>query len=249
MMRRRAFSLVELLVVISIVSLLLALLLPALSKARQASRQVACLAQQRQLGVAWGSYDIDNDMVRPTGYLSLGGGMGFPSWHEFLLGDYLPAQGVERLTACTENKRDSHGDPAGTYGVYTLASLTATRDGEFGAIGSFSGSGTFQMIHTARAVRTTDLLYMACTTMGHPPGSAYSHNWEAGNKRFEAHNFVTYGGVWLIHSGAANGLFLDGHAATSTPASLTTLYNATYHNGSSRGIHAWVTADRVQVIQ
>ena len=63
--RQRAFSLVELLVVIGIIALLIGVLLPALSKARRASRSVACKARLSQIGGAVQMYLNENRSKYP----------------------------------------------------------------------------------------------------------------------------------------------------------------------------------------
>ncbi|MEM7626281.1 MAG: prepilin-type N-terminal cleavage/methylation domain-containing protein [Planctomycetota bacterium] len=121
--RLQAFTLIELLVVISIIALLIGILLPALGAARKTARNVACLSNIRQLGVANAAWLSDNDYrayeQRPMVTLSSGG--------------YIDLEENDQIGICPEtqvvdNQTDaaSAGAPPGAgagnwYGTATLA--------------------------------------------------------------------------------------------------------------------------------
>ena len=65
-MRRAAFTLVELLVVIGIIAVLIAILLPTLSRARQQAWRVRCLANGKQLGAAMIMYANEHRSSLPS---------------------------------------------------------------------------------------------------------------------------------------------------------------------------------------
>ena len=64
----RAFTLVELLVVIAIIAVLAALLLPALAKAAAAAKKTACINHMHQWSVAMESYIMENESFVPRDF-------------------------------------------------------------------------------------------------------------------------------------------------------------------------------------
>jgi prepilin-type N-terminal cleavage/methylation domain-containing protein len=75
---KRGFTLVELLVVISIVSLLMGILLPVLGKVRRQSRVLLCVNNQRRIVAALSCYALDNRGFYPESVATITFG---DSWH------------------------------------------------------------------------------------------------------------------------------------------------------------------------
>src|SRR5271168_3611875 len=68
---RKAFTLVELLVVIGIIALLISVLLPALNRAREQANMIACSSNLRQIGQMCQIYTAENNGYLPYGWAEM----------------------------------------------------------------------------------------------------------------------------------------------------------------------------------
>src|SRR4051812_11382293 len=89
-----AFTLTELLVVISIIALLVAMLLPAIGLVRTSARTTKCLSNQHQLNLALASWGNDHE-----GRLPRGGYIGDVTWAAAI--DMLTGQPIDGSSALT----------------------------------------------------------------------------------------------------------------------------------------------------
>ena len=94
---RAGFTLVELLVVIGIIALLIAILMPALSKAREQANAVKCLSNQRSLGGALVLFTNEHKGYLPKAWFNDSPFPGGPKWQyrdpmwgwDYILSTYL----------------------------------------------------------------------------------------------------------------------------------------------------------------
>jgi prepilin-type N-terminal cleavage/methylation domain-containing protein len=118
MYKSRGFTLIELLVVIAIIALLMAILMPALSRVKRQARSVTCLALLKQWGTIWSMYCDDNN-----GYFSNGVIRG-AGWHrgEWVIGlRYLYRTKTNILQCPSAKKRRPDGSEWGnTYNTYWM---------------------------------------------------------------------------------------------------------------------------------
>jgi prepilin-type N-terminal cleavage/methylation domain-containing protein len=105
---RRAFTLIELLVVIAIIAILAAMLLPALAKAKDKAKSIACVSNLKQLGVTLALYKDDYQTCYPPGLNSTGAEWIWPS----LLRTYTTAGSDTHVFRCPSAPDSAEWIPA-----------------------------------------------------------------------------------------------------------------------------------------
>ena len=113
-MKKKPFTLIELLIVIAIILILAALLLPSLIKSKERARIVSCAGNLKQIGYAMHLYTTDNNDIYPvhSNWSNLLGKEGTSTWYNSKnyafdnrpLNKYVDAA---KVSQCPSDKGDS----------------------------------------------------------------------------------------------------------------------------------------------
>ncbi|BDI30239.1 hypothetical protein CCAX7_22900 [Capsulimonas corticalis] len=108
--KKRAFTLIEILVVIGIICLVAAILFPVFAQAREKARCSACFGNYRQIGVAVHLYAQDADGLTPPDGGSFSG----------LISDCRPYINTPAVFACPDDYDRAKEGRSGSYRMATL---------------------------------------------------------------------------------------------------------------------------------
>lgn len=122
-MRRKRFTLIELLIVIAIIAILAALLLPALNKARNRARSIACTNNLSSIGKVLVLYTDDFDGFILAACDTRNSGSKWWLWSLNNNGRYLTV-GLRGITSCPEARNRA---PGGKPGVITYARISNSK--------------------------------------------------------------------------------------------------------------------------
>jgi prepilin-type processing-associated H-X9-DG protein len=208
-----AWTLVELMVTLSVIALLLAMLVPSLSKARKQGRRVVCLSNQRQIALAMSAYTVEQrDRFPIAQYVDISAGA-FVAWDTItyfsdpsnaepgLIWRYVAGGEVQQCPSYRGPSMTS-GDPFTGYNYNTTY------------IGRGQGEGLYLGMTEAPALQSEIRRPQGTALIGDGGYAAGANKFMRAPLDEGVGEFVTHSGTQAFrHVGTTNVTFVDGHGA------------------------------------
>ena len=219
---KRAFTLIEILVIIAIICLLAAILFPVFNRVRERARQSTCMSNERQMGLALMQYVQDNDDTYPYGYSQ---NMAV-DWKTAIT-PYTKSSQVS-LCPSNPNRKLNYSYTGNTCNGYSWSTSVSRRNGVMGYQDTW---GIMLPAKLAEMASPSDLIVVLETNW--KDGTLQPANYYFNNANGPSGPYQSVA-LFAGHFGRTNYVFADGHVKA-----LTTRQTLTAAEGGSSTLNMW----------
>lgn len=210
--KKTAFTLIEVLVVISIIAILAAILFPVFARVRENARRSSCLSNLRQIGLGLQQYTQDNDEQNSRSWYVSSGPSSALASYKWMDAIYPYVKSEQVFNCPSHNLPVNIAPSASIFDSYRFRD--GTRWGSYAANVTYFGDGNFNPF-LSRNVASWE---SPSTTVYVVDGvGRYEIAWQTGNPPISTTNprYISVGGfptVFERHLETSVVLFCDGHA-------------------------------------